>query len=199
MATKRLLQEAGLGRISPGKALTFSQRGLSWGYVIGALFLVLPLVWPAYFFPLVWGGFVFLFEPFLYRRGEPCFLADLRNGSWEEVFLWLFAGLACGILWETWNFWAGSKWVYTVPFVGGLKIFEMPVLGFLGFPPFALECIVLIRVFYYVRSRMMVLPGPQRKLLKYCIAVAAAAFMVLVFTGIDHFTVVAFADPAGAG
>ena len=36
--------------------------------------------------------------------------------------------------------WAISKWTYTVPYFGNVKIFEMPVLGFLGFPPFAIEC-----------------------------------------------------------
>ncbi len=29
---------------------------------------------------------------------------------------------------------------YSVPYLGGVKLFEMPVLGYLGFPPFALEC-----------------------------------------------------------
>ena len=46
----------------------------------------------------------------------------------------------CGVLWEFWNYWAATKWTYTVPYLGDLKIFEMPVLGYLGFPPFALEC-----------------------------------------------------------
>ena len=30
-----------------------------------------------------------------------------------------------------------------MPILGDIKIFEMPVLGFLGFPPFCLECFVL--------------------------------------------------------
>jgi hypothetical protein len=197
MTTKRLLQEAGLGRLSPTRPLSFSARAISSGYLVGFAFLIAPLLWPSYFFPLIWGGFVFLFEPLLFRRGEPCFLQDLRRGDWSDFCLWLYAGLICGILWETWNFWAGSKWIYTVPFVGGFEIFEMPALGFLGFPPFALECIVLVRVFYDVRSRMMVLPPPQRKLLRYALAVAAAAFMILVFTGIDQFTVVAFVGSPG--
>jgi hypothetical protein len=43
-------------------------------------------------------------------------------------------------LWELFNFRARTKWIYTVPGFEELKLFEMPVLGFLGFPPFALEC-----------------------------------------------------------
>jgi hypothetical protein len=53
------------------------------------------------------------------------------------------AGMICGLLWEFWNFWTKSKWIYTVPFVGDIKLFEMPILGFLGFAPFALECYVM--------------------------------------------------------
>ena len=36
-----------------------------------------------------------------------------------------------------------SKWIYTVPILGDIKIFEMPVLGYFGFPPFALECFTM--------------------------------------------------------
>ena len=41
---------------------------------------------------------------------------------------------------ELWNNWARAKWQYTVPIMENLKIFEMPLPGYLGFPPFALEC-----------------------------------------------------------
>ena len=51
----------------------------------------------------------------------------------------------CGVLWEFWNYWAETKWLYTVPLPEWLRIqlFEMPVIGFLGFPPFAVEYFVL--------------------------------------------------------
>jgi predicted flap endonuclease-1-like 5' DNA nuclease len=48
-----------------------------------------------------------------------------------------------GLLWEMYNFEARAKWIYTVPFFENLKLFEMPVLGFFGFPPFAVECFTL--------------------------------------------------------
>ncbi|MEK6571620.1 MAG: hypothetical protein AABZ61_09630, partial [Bacteroidota bacterium] len=47
----------------------------------------------------------------------------------------------CGGLWEFWNYWAEARWVYDVPFSwSGPKVFEMPLAGFLGFIPFAVEC-----------------------------------------------------------
>jgi hypothetical protein len=46
----------------------------------------------------------------------------------------------CGVLWEFWNYWALAKWRYVgVPVLPSIKLFEMPLAGYLGFPPFALE------------------------------------------------------------
>jgi len=55
------------------------------------------------------------------------------------------------VLWEFWNYWARGKWHYSVPIMEHLKIFEMPVPGYLGFPAFALECFtmyVFVRALY---------------------------------------------------
>jgi hypothetical protein len=38
-----------------------------------------------------------------------------------------------------WNVFSMPKWVYDVPFVDWLKLFEMPFLGYGGYLPFALE------------------------------------------------------------
>jgi hypothetical protein len=51
-------------------------------------------------------------------------------------------------LWEFWNYWAHTKWVYTVPILPQIKIFEMPFLGFFGFGPFALECYVATNLLF---------------------------------------------------
>ena len=36
-----------------------------------------------------------------------------------------------------------TKWIYNVPILPDVKIFEMPILGFGGFPPFAVECFAM--------------------------------------------------------
>ena len=112
--------------------------------LLGILSLLLPVAYPRYFFPLVWGSFIFLLEPINHALKAPSLLKDWETGSVQKFYLLLLSGLICGFLWEFWNFWATSKWVYTVPFVGKIKLFEMPVLGFLGFPPFAVECYVMM-------------------------------------------------------
>ena len=108
---------------------------------LGAVFVVLPLlVVSAWLVPLVWTGFALLLEPLNYRRGRPSWLGALTRGDASLVLALLAAGAVCGVLWEFWNYWALTKWTYTVPYLGDVKVFEMPVLGYLGFPPFALEC-----------------------------------------------------------
>src|SRR5207248_533474 len=49
-------------------------------------------------------------------------------------------GLPLGILWEAVNWRCARGWVYTVPFFDHPKVFEMPLPGYLGYLPFAMEC-----------------------------------------------------------
>ncbi|MDH4230080.1 MAG: hypothetical protein OEW11_10135 [Nitrospirota bacterium] len=107
--------------------------------VSGTLCLLLPLLWPGYFFALVWASLTLLLEPFNHRAGRPSLLADLERGEPRRLILLLVAGLICGGLWEAWNYRATAKWIYSVPFLTGTHWFEMPPLGFLGFPALALE------------------------------------------------------------
>ncbi|RKY70994.1 MAG: hypothetical protein DRQ14_08000 [Candidatus Latescibacterota bacterium] len=128
-------------------------RGLLWGFMAaGATFLVLPLVSPfcyaRYMAALVWCGFAFLLDPVNYLRGRESILRDWEEGRYCRFASLLLAGLICGVLWEFWNYWAPTKWVYDVPILGHIKLFEMPVLGFLGFPPFAVE---LFAMYNFVR------------------------------------------------
>ncbi|MBF0529858.1 MAG: hypothetical protein HQK55_11435, partial [Deltaproteobacteria bacterium] len=141
--TTELLQSLGLF-----KNLRLRPRSSSSGWyfifiAIGFFFLFAPMFWPQYFFPLIWGAFLFLLEPILHARGGRSLMRDWERGEPRMFLLLLTSGLICGLLWEFWNFWAESKWVYSVPYVGWLKVFEMPILGFGGFPPFAVELYVM--------------------------------------------------------
>jgi hypothetical protein len=114
--------------------------------VVGVVGVVLPLVVVSqWLVPLVWAGWVLLLEPLNYRRGVPSCLGDLAQGDASRLLALLGSGAVCGVLWELWNYWAATRWTYTVPYMGGIKIFEMPVLGYLGFPPFALEAYAMYR------------------------------------------------------
>ena len=118
-----------------------SNRAMEW---TGLTLLTVPIFLPdsisRYFFGLVWVGFFLLLEPINFRNGFRSVLKDFEDGNYATMLNLLVAGGICGFLWEFWNFWATTKWVYTLPFPTGFKIFEMPALGFLGFFPFAIEC-----------------------------------------------------------
>jgi hypothetical protein len=91
----------------------------------------------------VWLGFIFLLDPLNARAGAESILGDWHKGRTHRLVNLLVAGLVCGVIWELWNYWVGTKWIYNVPILPELKIFEMPVLGFGGFPPFAVECFTM--------------------------------------------------------
>ncbi|NJB67666.1 hypothetical protein GGQ74_001306 [Desulfobaculum xiamenense] len=187
--TGRFLEYFGLWEDVTWKELGNASR-LRWPMVaLGVACLVLPLAWPRYFFPLVWGAPIFLLEPWLYACGARSHLRLLATGRPRRLLLALAAGLICGGLWECWNFRAGAKWYYTVPFVDVLHVFEMPILGFLGFPPFAVACDVVAAAFRHLRRHMAFRPERVRRVGWGVIALAAVLFDVAVMIGIDTFTV----------
>ncbi len=117
-------------------------------FITGALCITVPLFVPVreirhYLFAFVWVGFVFFIEPLACWSKNYSLLRWWAAGGRSLVWNMFGAGAVCGLLWEFWNYWAGSKWLYTVPIFPTIRYFEMPVLGFLGFLPFAWECIVL--------------------------------------------------------
>jgi hypothetical protein len=56
----------------------------------------------------------------------------------------LAAALACGLLWELWNWGSLAKWHYSLPYVQRFLVFEMPLLGYAGYLPFGLECALVM-------------------------------------------------------
>ena len=137
-----------LGVMRTARSAPFAIFGRQKGILMaaGVVCLIVPLLLPSatatYLFALVWLGFVFLLEPITDRLGGETILGDLVKGQPARLYRLLLAGAICGLLWEFWNYWAIGKWIYSVPapLDFGPKIFEMPLLGFLGFPPFAVEC-----------------------------------------------------------
>lgn len=123
-------------------ALRFSRRGLLLSALVGLALLTCPFFLPAathnYLFGPVWFGFIFLLEPLNYHRGKPSLYRDLERGEWRTIIRLAAAGLFCGFLWEFWNYGAAAHWVYTIPWLEvGVRLFQMPVIGFFGFVPFA--------------------------------------------------------------
>ena len=137
---------------------SISPKILKVSIALGAIFLIIPIAFPSrYLAVLVWLGFVLFLDPINYFFGTKSLFRDLEKGKLNILLSLVLSGLTCGLLWEFWNYWALSKWIYTVPILGNIKIFEMPVVGYLGFLPFAVECYIMYNsiglIFQYTKSR----------------------------------------------
>jgi len=158
-------------------------------FMLFGLFLTFaPLVSPQYFFPAVWLGPIFLFDPLLEKVGIQSLSLSISSGNRKRVWSLMLGGLICGIIWEFWNYWAGSKWSYSIPFGGQAKVFEMPVLGFCGFPPFALECWVLYHLIRGVSREM------ESSAARISWWIALGIVSIIIFRGIDRHTIIRFAE-----
>jgi hypothetical protein len=110
--------------------------------MLAAPFCVSPAV-ARYMAAPVWLGFIFLLDPINARLGAESLWTDWRAGRRDRLVNLALSGFLCGVLWEFWNYWSHAKWIYTVPILPEIKLFEMPILGFGGFPAFAVECFVM--------------------------------------------------------
>ena len=108
--------------------------------VLAAIGLFGIVFFPDYAYPFLWISplTVFLLVQFLMK--EPCVLDSFSRGNWSLFIRFALASLVCGFCWETWNYFALAKWVYSVPWVHRFQIWEMPLIGFGGYLPFGVEC-----------------------------------------------------------
>lgn len=126
-------------RLKPGWVIATSRRNVWLVFLIGWSMLALLLAWPRYFFPFMWLSVFFILEPINFWLGKPTLAASVAKGDWRPVICLWMGGLLCGFFWELWNFYSFPKWVYFVPYVDFAHIFEMPLLGYGGYLPFAME------------------------------------------------------------
>jgi hypothetical protein len=124
----------------------------------GAAMLTLTLAWPKLFYSLVWISLFLILDPLNHRLGRPSLMQSLREGDWRPLAALAMGALICGFFWEMWNYWSWPQWIYHTPGVNFLHVFEMPLLGYGGYIPFALELFAL-KNFLWPR-------GPQLRIFK---------------------------------
>ncbi len=153
--------------------------------ILGLITIFLPLAWPRLFFPLIWLCFIFLLEPINFWLKNETLLEDMEKKEWSKFWSWILAGLVAGFFWEFWNFWAGSHWEYFIPYLNFWKVFQMPVFGFTGFMPFALEVFAIYQLLLFVYKKL------QKKIVLQClIVILLLLFYAGAFYLIDSFTLV---------
>lgn len=126
-------------KVKRGPRITTKPKSLISLFLIGYIMMVLLLLLPLYFFPFIWISIYLMLEPLNVYLKNRSLIQYTAKCDWRPVLALCVGGLICGFFWEMWNFYSYPKWVYRVPFVGFFNIFEMPLLGYLGYLPFSLE------------------------------------------------------------
>jgi hypothetical protein len=201
LTTYELLESLGVrwgSRVRPLAA------GESWRgpcLAAGLTMMALPLIWPQLFFPLVWLALIFILEPVNHRLGLPSLARYWQQGDLSPLVRLLLAGAATGFIWESLNFLSDVRWTYSIPYLNEPKIFAMPLAGYGGFLPFAVECFVFTSFISLLRggagwraadhllaTRAHPLPG-----LVVLITLAAVGFNFFMLLMIDRHLVIGWA------
>jgi len=126
-------------RLGGGPRINADRRTTMVFFAAGWIMLALMLIWPRFFFPFIWLSIYFIMEPVNIWMGNRNLVLGTQNRDWRPVIALWIGVLVTAFFWEFWNYYSYPKWIYTVPFVDFWHIFEMPLLGYGGYLPFALE------------------------------------------------------------
>jgi len=130
-------------RLKSGLVIGTDRRTTRSFFIVGWLMLALLLLYPEIFFGFIWLSLYFILEPINIWLGNRSLAQWTANGDWRPVFaLWLGV-LLTAFFWEMWNYYSYPKWVYHVAWGNWLHVFEMPLLGYGGYLPFANELYAL--------------------------------------------------------
>ena len=130
-------------RLQRGPVIGADKRTTLTFFLLGWTMLALLLIWPRIFFPFIWLSLYFILEPINIWLGNQSLACWTQNGDWRPVIaLWLGV-LLTAFFWEMWNYYSYPKWIYHVSWGSWMHIFEMPLLGYGGYLPFALELYAL--------------------------------------------------------
>jgi hypothetical protein len=108
------------------------------------------------FFPFIWLSVSLLNQSI----SGSAIICESTSGESRHL-CWL--GVLVTFFWEMWNYYSYPKWTYQVAWGDGVHVFEMPLLGYGGYLPFALELFALYHLFVGwfggQKSRYIVLPS----------------------------------------
>jgi hypothetical protein len=131
-------------------------------FIAGWVMLGLLMAWPAYFFPFLWLSIYFILEPINIWSGNRALTDYTKNGDWRPILSLFLGVIITGLFWEMWNFFSYPKWVYTIQYVNYFHIFEMPILGYGGYLPFACEIFAIYNMvtgFFGLKKKYINLEG----------------------------------------
>ena len=130
----------------PRAALGSGRQATGLLFGLGVLAFAGLMARPESLFPLVWISLVLILEPINVWVGNRSLIEWTRVGDWRPVVALGLGGVICGLFWEMWNVYSYPKWIYRVPIFGFAHVFEMPLLGYLGYVPFSWELFAMVHL-----------------------------------------------------
>jgi hypothetical protein len=111
-------------------------------FISAALGLFFLGLYPSWLFALLWISPLLILIALQTLSDRPTIFTPLKTGDWHPLVAAALAALVCGLFWELWNIGSLAQWQYSLPFVDRFRIFAMPILGYGGYLPFGLQCLV---------------------------------------------------------
>lgn len=116
------------------------------------------------FFGVLWFSPMVIISIVLIKFGIWTPFNGVRKGDWSTLALFGLAYFVQGFLCEFWNYFSADHsavdgsiqsfnpdyWAYSLPYINVYHVFEMPVLGLMGYIPFGVYCAVWWIVFSFL-------------------------------------------------
>ena len=119
-----------------------------WALLVFMACILIALSWfPDFLFPFVWISPCLFFTGLQMINNKKTIFYPLFYGQWGPIVIPALAALVCGFFWEMWNWKSYVHWEYSIPYVDCCHIFKMPLLGYLGYLPFGMECFLIEKIF----------------------------------------------------
>jgi len=133
----------------PRRRVTLCPNSARWLLAISVSLLMALPYYPNYLFAALW------IAPIIIVLSIDS-LTSSTQVDLNRVVVWAIAGLWCGFLWELWNAYSVTKWIYLVPYVDRYRVFEMPIVGYAGYIPFGVLCGMVIETLIHSGRRSSV-------------------------------------------
>ena len=139
--------------LKSGPRIPSNKRSVMIILVIGVVSLALLLIWPGYFYVFLWLSVFLILDIVNHLRGRRSLVFYTDKKDWRPLISLALGCVLCGFFWEMWNYYAFPKWVYHTPGVEFLYVFEMPILGYLGYIPFSFELFAFYHILTSIRGK----------------------------------------------
>lgn len=152
-------------RFVDGPKIVFSEGFKSFLIVVCILGLLGSGLFPNVLFFSLWLVPGILIGLVLDKIGVWTPLLSIGRGNWNPTLVFALTYLAAGLCLECENYFSGiheggevtftmapAYWQYSLPYVDDYHLFEMPILGFLGYMPFSLYCWAWWIAFAYMQG-----------------------------------------------